>query len=474
MAKILLSWTATMHDFIGSKGEVNTEGPNCVVHEQFYDYDYHVLLTSASHPSEDTKYQLLVNHLHKTYKHKIVEVALGIKGNDIISPSIISHAINTMLLTRFKHDEIDVFISPGTPAMQFAWYLAQISLGLDMRLFQTVKPNDNKGNGSKQIWISSEQTGYISSLLVKESLHTKPVFGATHADIDILRPIYSRASQIALSDVSVLITGSTGTGKELLAEHLHKKSYRSSKKIVSINCAAFRDDLLESRLFGYVEGAFTGANRDQKGLFEEAEGGTIFLDEIGDISPYMQQTLLRVLSKNEILPVGATKTKKINARVVAATNKDIYSMSMEEKYRADLYYRLSTCELHLPSLEHYSPKDKQGLFDFLWQKAKLDFKTAVEPKLDATTRKKLLTYNYPGNIREMQNIIYGIWAEYLPQSKKITLPARLLHPHKSASLKLEDVVRQHVRKVFADSGENISKTAEILGVQPNTVRSKLK
>jgi two-component system, NtrC family, response regulator HydG len=474
MAKILISWIATVHDFMQNSDKVNPQGPTCIVHEQFYEYDYHILLTTATHPMDDTKYQKLVNHIRSLYKHKIVEVALGIKDNDLINPSIISNAVNALLLTRFKHDNIDIFISPGTPAMQFAWYLASVSLGLNIRLFQTVKPSDNKGGVSNQIWVTTEQTGYIASLLIKESMKPEKILSEHQVDIDILHPIYQRASQIALSDVSVLITGSTGTGKELLAEHIHNMSFRKGKKFIAINCAAFRDELLESRLFGYVEGAFTGANKDNKGLFEEANGGTIFLDEIGDISSYMQQTLLRVLSKNEIMPVGSTQTKKINVRVIAATNKDIYTLSMEEKYRSDLYYRLATCELLLPSLAYYSPKDKMQLFDFLWLKARNDFKNSIEPKLDTATKKKLLNYNYPGNVREMQNIIYSIWAESHPLSKHITLPSRLEHSHKITSLKLADVVQGHVQKIYEDCGGNISKAAEILGVQPNTVRSKLK
>lgn len=473
MAKILLSWMATVHDFTKETGTVNQQGPNCLVHQYFYDYDYHVLLTTAKTTSEDTKYQLLVNYLRATFKHNIVEIAMNIKGNELIQPELISNIVNEMLITRFKNEEIEVFLSPGTPAMQFAWYLAHMSLGLNMRLFQTIKPIDSKSIQGEQVWVRNEQLTYIASLILKEKVTIEAVSNEDIKVVNTIKPIYNRAGQIALADVSVLITGSTGTGKELLAEYIHTSSHRKRKMFVSINCAAFRDDLLESRLFGYIKGAFTGAESNKEGLFHEAEGGTIFLDEIGDISPYMQQTLLRALSKGEIMRVGANKIEKINVRIIAATNKDIYTMSTQEKFRADLYYRLSTCELHLPSLSEYELKDKDAMFQFLWHKAKQKFNNVSEPKLSASLKKKLVSFHYPGNIREMENIIYGIWAEYDPNLKQILLPRRLEHPQKELSLKLADIVENHVRRVYANCNCNIKQTAEILDIQPNTVRKRL-
>lgn len=475
MAKILMSWMAAVHDFIPSSGKVNQNGPNCSIHQHLYDgYDCHVLLTTASKASDDTKYQTLVNHLRTTYGHRIEEVAMDISNRDVINLSAISKVVNGLLLTKYRDDEIDIFISPGTPTMQVAWYMARISLGLDIRLFQTVKHDQVRVGMPEKIWVTPDQIGYISSLLVKEAVSTESGDTSDRIIAGQLKPIYERAAKIALADVSVLITGETGTGKELLARHIHDSSHRKGESFVAINCAAFGNELLESRLFGHKKGAFTGALSDATGLFHEANGGTIFLDEIGDISPYMQQTLLRVLSKREIMRVGSNKTEKVNVRVLAATNKDIYRMSVKEEYRADLYYRLSTCEIHLPSLEECGLKYKEEVFDYLWHRARHDFKRNTEPKLPAALRKQLLAHTYPGNIREMENLVYGIWAEAEQKVTQAHLPKRLLNPAIENSPKLEDVVRNHVRKVYESTGNNISRTANILDVQPNTVRNKLK
>jgi transcriptional regulator of acetoin/glycerol metabolism len=474
MAKILISWVATANDFVKPSNAVNVSGPNCSVHEHYYeDYDYHVLLTSERDVMNDTKYQRLVAHLKGTYQHVVKEVAMNIRENDLINVSVISEAINTLLLTRYKNDEIDIFISPGTPAMQVAWYLAQISLPLNIRLFQTVKIEKAKSHESARIWITNDQIGYVSSLLLKEAHAGKHDHLPDMAMPGILEPIYRRASKIALADVSVLITGETGAGKERLARHIHLASHRSSEKFQPVNCAAIGDGLLESRLFGHKKGSFTGADKDSIGLFKELEGGTIFLDEIGDISPYMQQALLRVLSEGEIMKVGSNKSEPVNVRVIAATNRDIYEMSMSGKYRADLYYRLATCEIRLPSLAEYNHKEKDEVLTHLWAKAKSILKRKDNLTLPTAVKKKLLDYNYPGNIREMENTILGLWAESSGSAKVGDLPRRMQYPHASQSLKLEDVKTAHIRKVYAMCNGNVTRAAEILDVRPSTLRSRL-
>jgi transcriptional regulator with PAS, ATPase and Fis domain len=472
MTRILVSWVAAQHDF-DREGGINTSGPSCSVHQHFYDgYDRHVLLTTYRDSKEDTKLQKLASHLRRVYKHTIIEEALDIDRADVISLPVISRKINA-LLQKYRHEEIDIFISPGTPAMQVAWYLAHLSLGLNTTLFQTVKAADSKTGKEEKITITIEQTNYISSLLIKDSLHDQDIDIGDTIIVGALTGIYARASKIALADVSVLITGDTGTGKELLARHIHASSSRSKERFVAVNCGALGDQLLESRLFGYEKGAFTGAVKRTDGLFHEANYGTIFLDEIGDISPHMQQSLLRVLSNKEIMRVGSTKAERINVRVICATNKDVYGMSMDGAFRDDLYYRLATSEIRLPSLKEYGLKDKERIFSYLWHYARREFKVKVEPKIPSRIKKLIMEYSYPGNIREMQNMIYGIWAEAEGEVHESHLPERLLKPRPGNSLKLEDIVAAHVKRVYTLCKGNIKRTATILGISENTVRTRL-
>ncbi|HTA26652.1 MAG TPA: sigma 54-interacting transcriptional regulator, partial [Bacteroidia bacterium] len=287
MAKILISWMALEFDFIKGKGTVNPDGPSSTVHKFFYKYDYHLLLTSSKNAMDDTRYQYLATFLRNTYKHKVEERALGI--SDVINLEEISGKIYPLLLGLKNHD-IDIFISPGTPTMQVAWYLANESLGIKTNLFQLRKAEHSRTGMPEQIWIKMEKSNYTSSLIIKQGKLDASVSSEENLVVDSLNGIYKRAEKIAGTDhVRVLITGETGTGKEILAKYIHANSPRRNAKFERINCSAFGNDLLESRLFGYVKGAFTGATEDTDGLFHELDRGTILLDEVGDITPYMQQ-----------------------------------------------------------------------------------------------------------------------------------------------------------------------------------------
>lgn len=219
--------------------------------------------------------------------------------------------------------------------------------------------------------------------------------------------------------------------------------------------------------------SYTAEITETNGLFKEADGGTIFLDEIGDISSYMQQTLLRVLGENEIMKVGSTKVEKINVRVIAATNKDIYDMSVKDQYRADLYYRLCTTELRLPSIQEYSLKNKEMIFSYLWKKAQLNLRIKGTLKIPSGIKKTLMEYTYPGNIREMENLIYGLWAESEQVVSKQSLPPRMNNPPITSSLKLEDVITHHIKKVYMMCHNNTIRASELLDKSPTTVRKYL-
>jgi len=205
------------------------------------------------------------------------------------------------------------------------------------------------------------------------------------------------------TEFHVLVTGESGTGKELIAEKIHQSSARKNKPFLVQNCSAIPETLLESELFGYKKGAFTGASKDKMGLFEAADGGTVFLDEIGDMPMSIQASLLRVLQKNEIKPLGATDVKHVDVRIVTATNKNIKQMIAENSFRQDLFYRLSVLPVHLPPLKERQEDIPLLIKHFLEKEAV----TAgnIEKQLSSEAMQTLVSYVWPGNIRELENLI---------------------------------------------------------------------
>lgn len=218
-----------------------------------------------------------------------------------------------------------------------------------------------------------------------------------------MQQVYNLLAKISSSESSILVQGQNGTGKELVAKAIHYNSPRKDAVFMAVNCSAFNDNLLDSELFGHVKGSFTGAIKDKKGVFETANGGTLFLDEIGDTSLSMQVKLLRVLQESTFLPVGATVPKKVNVRIIAATNKPLKEMIAKGEFREDLYYRINVINVTLPSLKERS-EDIPLLMDYFLQKrcqeAGVPLKTFAKKTLE-----KLLDYHWPGNVRELENEI---------------------------------------------------------------------
>jgi len=243
----------------------------------------------------------------------------------------------------------------------------------------------------------------------KKTLHLKSALFRMQKETPIIGQSESFQKSMALvksyadTDFHVLITGESGTGKELVAERLHRKSSRREKPFLAQNCSAIPETLLESELFGYKKGAFTGATRDKAGLFEAADGGTVFLDEIGDMPMSTQAGLLRVLQKNEIKPLGETRARFVDVRIVAATNKDIKKMIAENSFRQDLYYRLSVLPVHLPPLRERR-EDIPILVKYFFEKESARAKTK-EKKVVPNAMQHLVAYHWPGNIRELENLV---------------------------------------------------------------------
>ncbi|SDR67657.1 transcriptional regulator [Polaribacter sp. KT25b] len=229
----------------------------------------------------------------------------------------------------------------------------------------------------------------------------KQRFGIIGNDLHLDRAI-EKAVRVAPTDISVLVTGESGVGKENIPKIIHSLSHRKHAKYIAVNCGAIPEGTIDSELFGHEKGSFTGANQDRKGYFEVADGGTIFLDEVGELPLTTQVRLLRVLENGEFIKVGSSKVLKTNVRIVAATNVNMQSAIQKEKFREDLYYRLSTVEIHLPAL-----RDRNEDIHLLFRKFASDFAQKYRMpsiRLDENAVAVLLNYRFPGNIRQLKNL----------------------------------------------------------------------
>jgi len=282
------------------------------------------------------------------------------------------------------------------------------------------------------------------------------------------------AQKVSQTDVSVLLLGETGTGKEIFAQSIHYSSDRRKNNFVAINCSAFAKDLLESEMFGYVAGAFTGATKNKKGLFEEAHKGTLFLDEISELDLSLQSKFLRVLESNNFIKAGDTKPTQVDVRIIAASNRDLEDEIKKGNFRADLYYRISVMKIEIPSLRERREDIKsltEFFIEFYSQKLGKNIK-----KISSDLFQKLESYNFPGNIRELRNIIER--AVILSDGQILSessLPKEILHKTDSTShsLALEDMEKKHILSVLDQAEGNKTKAAEILGIGLTTLYRKL-
>jgi Nif-specific regulatory protein len=311
-------------------------------------------------------------------------------------------------------------------------------------------------------------------------LENRRLQAASHVDHDMvgdspaIRGVYQFIAKVAPTESTVLIDGESGTGKELVARALHRNSRRAAKPFVALNCAAITETLLESEMFGHEKGSFTGAVAQKRGKLEVADGGTIFLDEIGEMSPGLQAKLLRVLQEHEFERVGGTRTVRTDLRVVAATNRDLAEQTRKGAFRQDLYYRLNVVKVTMPPL-----RDRRRDIPLLAQHFIQKFaRRASRPVagLSPAARDLLLRYDWPGNVRELENaieraIVMGSTEFILPDDLPETLFEEALPPP-GAPLTLFHAIVNHAKKqvilrAFDETGGNYTDAARLLGLHPN-------
>ncbi|MDI6807494.1 MAG: sigma-54 dependent transcriptional regulator [Candidatus Eisenbacteria bacterium] len=427
---------------------------------------------------------------------EFLSVLLGKEGHEVKQSSSAEGALG-----RLKDDSFDLIIAdlkmsgmdgidllsrvkkmdPSVPVIIMTGHASQRSAidALNLGAFQYLE-KDWRGDEIKLVVRNALQMRRIQreNVLLKKELKRGHEERETIGKSDGMRDVFKMVEKVADTDSTILICGESGTGKELIAREIHYRSQRANSSFVSINCGALPKDLLESNLFGHVKGSFTGAVKDNAGLLVVAEGGTFFLDEVGETLPATQVKLLRALQEREIIPVGGLSPIKIDVRLIAATNADLEKQIAEGRFRADLYYRLNVIQIRLPPLRERSDDIPLLINHFL---KKLCGKG--EPKtLSKEAHELLLRYHWPGNVRELENVIERaiilseadeITPQDLPdrlREKRDSMPGLLIGP---PTMTLEELEKQYIMKVLECTKNRKKRASEILGINPSTLYRKL-
>ncbi|WP_313112588.1 sigma-54-dependent transcriptional regulator [Aequorivita sediminis] len=420
--------------------------------------------------------ELIQRHLHSlgyhTYKAVSVKEAVAILRDTDID----------LLITDLKMPEVDGFqliqfasehypnmpklVVTGYPSIQDA--LSAIKSGAVDYLVKPFTKEELKQGVLKSLSTKSKKKKST------ESVDTKK-YNEIIGESQLIKNVLQIIDRVKDNKATIFISGESGTGKELVARSIHYNGKFSRAPFIAVNCGGIPENLLESELFGYVKGAFTGANEDRDGFFQAAEGGTIFLDEIGNAPLSVQTRLLRVLQEKEVMKVGERKSEKIDVRVIAATNSDLKEMIAKETFREDLFYRLTVVEINVPPLRERK-EDIPLLADKFLFKYGNEYKDRYVT-LDSDAQALLQRYDWPGNIRELENVIQRavimcdrtIGVKDLPE----TLKYQIDFPD-SDLLSLKEMEKIYIQKVLEATNNNQTKAAEILNIDRKTLRGKIK
>lgn len=477
--RILLSWMSFHGDFKSENGmeslQVNPHGPTMSMHKigKGRGYKEHIILYTNEYPSQKRQ-QVLESHLSQNagIPYRFQKEVMNEK--DLVNLPVIQTKVQRILASLEGYD-VDILVTAGTKTMHTAWHLEHLHHLDTTRLIQVRPPAFTDDGEPELIEITFDGSGLPQAAVASEVLLSRPAQLGNQVVASALTSAYTLAEKLAKTDsVTALILGESGSGKEVLADYIVKRSPRKDKPFVTVNCAALSDELLRSDLFGHEKDAFTGANKARKGLFEEANGGTLFLDEIGDISPVMQQSLLRVLQKKEITPLGSNKTIQVDVRVIAATHRNLPEACRAGKFRWDLYYRLAVVELELPRLAEWGREDRERLLDFFLQAKQQELRKSTLLNLPREVRKVILDYDFPGNIRELENLVARLYVVADKKVKLEDLPRTMKEIKGKHLMSWDEVMRSHIELVLRSQDYNKSATARILGWKVDTLNDNCK
>ncbi|NOR16041.1 MAG: response regulator [Candidatus Aminicenantes bacterium] len=380
------------------------------------------------------------------------------------------------ILTRLKKEspETPVIIITGFASIESA--VDTIKRGAFDYLSKPFRPEELRVIVKKAL---ESRALYAQSLAMNKSCKKEKDFGMVLGKSASMSRVMDIVRRVSATESTVLITGESGTGKELLATEIHNHSFRRNAPFVVVDCGALVETLFESELFGHVKGSFTGAHETKHGRFEVADGGTIFLDEIGNISLNIQAKLLRAIQEREITRIGSTQPLKVDLRIIAATNEDLAECVRAGRFREDLFYRLSVVPLRIPPLRERKEDIPLLLDHFI---AKCNLKSRKGTQLSPAAKKALMEYEWPGNIRELENTIER--AVVLTEKDQIELEDLIYHgigssisflqPTGGNYKTLEEMEQEYIKVVLQSQHSNRSRTAKLLGIDRKTLLSKIK
>jgi PAS domain S-box-containing protein len=413
---------------------------------------------------------------------------LGLNRNFIIGKPILDIIKNSKLPQILENQEVDIdvihkLVRGQSPSNEKYTIVTRAPVSDQSRIvasFGQVKFSSKTMELADKLQHLDMELQYYKSELkrIAENLYG---FESIVGTSESLQSAISIAKKASKSAFSVLLTGETGTGKEVFANAIHYASDRRDQPLIRINCAAIPSELLESELFGYTEGSFTGAIKGgRKGKFELADGGTIFLDEIGEMPLSMQAKLLRVLQEHEIEKIGSYKPITVDVRIIAATNKNLIEKMNEKQFREDLYYRLNVIEIKLPALRE-RPEDIRPLINFFLDELNAKYHSNLQLTMEAL--RALTCYTWPGNVRELKNAIERVYALADEQIiSRSVLPANILTYHKMHTFKgtgkpldamMADIEKEIIRETLSQNGHNCQQTALDLGIHRSTLYKKM-
>lgn len=428
---------------------------------------------------DESKIRSLLSRIIELEGYKVLQAATGKEGLKMLKDNDVQVVISDVKLPDANGVELVLLLKKIKP------YVEIINLTAFGTIADGVKAMRNgafyyitKGDDNDKIIPLVHKALEKAKLQVRvfdleKKIGRKYSFESIIGSSPAIKEAISLAERVAATDTTVLLLGETGTGKEVFAQAIHYAGTRKLKPFVALNCSGFNPELLESELFGYKEGAFTGANKDKKGLLEEANEGTLFLDEIGEMNIDLQAKLLRVLESQTYIKVGGTQTSKVDVRIIAATNRDLQAESEKGAFRLDLFYRLSVFSIKLPSLSQRKtdivPIAKYYLKEFT---AKVN---RSEVTMDKSFIDFLSGHNWKGNIRELKNIIERavilatgntLGADLLPYE----FHDQQLQP---SSMDMAAMERQHIIRVLSQAQGNKTETARLLGIGLTTLYRKI-